>query len=75
MHIERKDTGHGLPVSFDHDASVKQQERYSDSVHDSRLYNIFGDQAVSKILWPFTSDKNSLDDFVNAMPSMLILHQ
>jgi hypothetical protein len=73
VHIKRRHIGHALPVPFDHDASVKQQERYSDPVHHSRLYNIFGDQDVSK-LWPFTSEitseKDPLDDILNAMQSI-----
>jgi hypothetical protein len=70
VHIKRKHLGHGLPVS-DHDASVKLQERYSDIGHHSMPYNIFRDQDVFDSLWPFTPGKDSFDDLLNGMQSML----
>jgi hypothetical protein len=76
VHIKRKHVGHGLPRSIDHDGSPLQQQLYTDFKHYSRSDNIFVNEDVSEILWPFSRDdkgpqrKDWLDDLAKYMRSM-----
>lgn len=79
VHIKRKHVGHGLPRSIDHDGSAMQQQVYTDFKHYSRLDNIFVNEDVSEILWPFSRDDKGpqrndwLDDLEKYTRSMLDL--
>jgi hypothetical protein len=62
VHIKRKHVGHGLPRSIEHDGSALQQQVYSDFKHYSRSDNIFVNEDVSEILWPFSRDDKVLKE-------------